>query len=599
MKKAIILLLLLCAVSSLRAQEEQVLFSFNGGFYETSFQLNLSCVYPNHHIRFTTNGNTPTVHSDLYKGPLTLDESLYSKSNLYTIVNSIPSVFYLPEDVQRAIVIRAAVFDENDSCVSPVVTNSYFIHSLGCIFHGLPVVSIVTDSLSLFDYETGIFIPGIHYDPSDSTHTGNYCQKGREWERLINVEFYEPDNTGINQPCGLRIHGGASRWFQQKGMRIYAREEYGKKRFKHQFFETIPNNSFKRLNLHPFRCSNWLQTGGQEYLAQTVASNLDIETLAVRQTVVFINGEYWGIYTLEESPDERYLEDHFDINTDEVNIIKHWGVTEHGNGADWWGFKTWMENADLSQPNDSAYAFSRIDVHSFIDYSLFETFTSNLDWPINNTLQWQAENGAPFRWIFYDGDGCFVSPEYNALGNALQQEGNSLIIKRFLENAFFRNAFYKRYLQLWDTYFSQAYLTSVLNRYRQTVEGEIAAQSNRFLFPESLEQWQEGMEQTEAFFCARPRFFKEELLDFVFVDEPQICEFSCSPNPSSGTFVLHLHSTTNHIVSVKIFDIMGRKVHSKDLYLLEGENNIPFQVHLSSGVYFIRANNSIHRILIQ
>ena len=124
---------------------------------------------------------------------------MYSKSNIYTIVNTIPSVFYLPNDVQRAIVVRAAVFDQNGNCVSQVVTNSYFIHSLGCDFHGLPVLSIAADSLSLFDYETGIFIPGINYNPVDSTITGNYWQKGIEWERTINFEFYDPDNSGINQ----------------------------------------------------------------------------------------------------------------------------------------------------------------------------------------------------------------------------------------------------------------------------------------------------------------------------------------------------------------------------------------------------------------
>ena len=383
MKKTLLTALLLTIALGLSAQGEKVVFSAPGGFYENGFPLGLDCLYANHYITYTTNGATPTAGSTRYSEPLTLGEDLFSNSDIFTIVNCIPSTYHRTEEVQKAIVIRAAVFDENDSCVSPIATNSYFIRSLGCDFHGMPVVSIVTDSLSLFDYETGIFIPGIHYDPSDSTHTGNYCERGREWERLVNLEFYEPDNTGINQLCGLRTHGGASRWYQQKGLRFFAREEYGKKRFKHPFFESTSITSFKRLNLHPFRCSNWLQTGGQEYLAQTVAADLDIESLAVRQTVVFINGEYWGIYTLEESPDERYLEDHYDVDLEKVNIIKYWGVTEHGSGTDWWGVKTWLAEADLSQPGDSAYAFSRIDVGNFIDYVLLETYSANLDWPQN------------------------------------------------------------------------------------------------------------------------------------------------------------------------------------------------------------------------
>lgn len=599
MRKTFILFLLLGVTCHVNAQEEQVSFSSPGGFYDNSFQLSLDCVYPGHHIRYTTNGNTPTSCSELYTSPFLLDESMYSRSDIYTIVNCIPSTFYLPDDVQRAIVIRAAVFDENDSCVSPVATNSYFIQALGCDFHGLPVTSIVTDSLSLFDYETGIFVPGMYYDPSDTTHTGNYYQRGREWERAVNMEFYETDNTGINQICGLRTHGGASRWFQQKGMRLYAREDYGKKRFKHQFFQSIPNNSFKRLNLHPFRCSNWLQTGGQEYFAQTVASNLDIDALAVRQTVVFINGEYWGIYTLEESPDERYLEDHYDVDIDKLNIIKYWGTTEHGNGADWWGFFTWINTADLSQPSDSARAYSRIDVNNLIDYILFETYAANLDWPQNNTLQWQAENGTPFRWIFYDGDGCFSRPEFNAVENALNQGGNSTIFKRFLDNNHFKSTFYERYLQLLDTYFSYSYLKSVLNQYQELVEGEIPAQSERFHFPTSVNKWHTGLDKVETFIDERPNYFKEEILNYISVEEPHIVTFSCLPNPSTGSFILRFHSQSNYVVPIEIFDVTGRKVLSKDLYLLKGENNINFDTGLSSGIYLVRMGQLIERIIIQ
>jgi len=599
MRKTTLLFLMLGVACHLCAQEEQVLFSSHGGFYEHGFPLSLTCVYPDHHIRYTINGNTPTSQSTLFTEDLTLDETLYSRSDIYTIVNCIPSTFYLPDDVQRAIVIRAAVFDENDSCVSPVATNSYFIHDLGCDFHGLPVISLAADSLSLFDYETGIFVPGMYYDPTDTTHTGNYYQRGREWERPVNMEFYEPDNIGINQYCGLRTHGGASRWFQQKGMRLYAREDYGKKRFKHQFFPSIPNSSFKRLNLHPFRCSNWLQTGGQEYFAQTVASNLDIDALAVRQTVVFINGEYWGIYTLEESPDERYLEDHYDVDIDKLNIIKYWGTTEHGDGTDWWGFFTWINTADLSQPSDSARAYSRIDVSNLIDYILFETYAANLDWPQNNTLQWQAENGTPFRWIFYDGDGCFTRPEFNAVENALNQGGNSVIFKRFLDNNHFRSTFYERYLQLLETSFSYSYLKSVLDQYQELVEGEIPAQSERFHFPTSVNKWHKGLDNVEVFISERPNYFKEEILNYISVEEPHIVTFSCLPNPSTGSFILRFHSQSNYVVPVEIFDVTGRKVLSKDLYLLKGENNINFDTGLSSGLYFVRMGQLIERIIIQ
>lgn len=584
------------AVASATAQNDTVIFSARGGFYEEVFQLELYNYYPQHHIRYTTNGNCPTAQSACYEGALTMDASMYSKSNIYTIVNTIPSEFYLPNDVKRSIVIRAAVFDQNDSCVSQVVSNSYFIRTLDCNLHGLPVLSIMSDSLSLFDYETGIFVPGINYNPDESIYTGNYMMRGSEWERQINMEFYDPDNTGVNQICGIRTHGGASRWFQQKGMKLYAREEYGEKRFFHRFFPESPIVKFKRLCLHPFRCSNWLHTGGQEYLSQTIAGNLDIEAMAVRQIVVFINGEYWGVYTLEESSDERYLEDHFNVDLEKVAMIKYWGVPYYGDPTDWRSLYHWMHDADLSQPEDSAHAFAHVDMSNFVDYILFETFSANLDWPCNNVKIWQPEADKPFRWIFYDGDGCFTLPEYNAIDFAQHQGGNSVFFNHFRENEWFVRTFRNRYYQLRDSYFSYDYMKSVLDEYQHLVEGEIEAQAQRFLFPWNVGRWQQDMEQANAFLIRRDQYYQEELMNYLDIEETASETVSCYPNPFADEIRLRYPSSDGKAREVAIYDVLGGKVFS-EIIVADNGDEIVLNPRLPSGVYVLRVDGHSRRIV--
>ena len=97
MRKTFSIFLLLCAAGLLQAQEEQVLFSSGGGYYESCFQLSLECVYANHHIRYTTNGNNPTAASFLYDTPLTLGPQLYSHSDIYTIQISPEDLVYIPD----------------------------------------------------------------------------------------------------------------------------------------------------------------------------------------------------------------------------------------------------------------------------------------------------------------------------------------------------------------------------------------------------------------------------------------------------------------------------------------------------------------------
>lgn len=597
MKRLLFIGFTLLLAQNLLAQTK-VVFSQQGGFYEDSFPLELWCP-DGLHVRYTVNGATPTADAQPYSEPLLLNEELFSKSDIYTIVDCIPSVFHAVDDVKHAIVIRAAVFDENDSCVGPVVTHSYFIKALGCDLHGLPVLSLAADSLDLFDYETGIFIPGVNYDPIDSTATGNYNMTGREWERQINMEFYETDNSGLNQQCGLRTHGGASRWFQQKGMRLYARDEYGKKRFKHRFFETTPIASFKRLNLHPYRCSNWLHTGGQEYLSQLVAAQLDIDGLGVRQVVVFINGEYWGIYTLEESPDERYLEDHYDIDLDEVNILKYWGVTAYGDGMDWWRFRNWIENADLNQPADSAYAFSRIDIPSFIDYFLLEVFGANLDWPQNNVLLWQASEGAPFRMMFFDGDGCFTRWNYPALYNAMHQGGNSLIINKLMASEAFKSMLNERYLVLKNSVFSVGSMKTIWDEYRELVGEEVPDQAERFGFPASMERWQSDMDSTEAFFTKRFIGFNQELQNVFELNTPEVKGNMVYPNPNNGTFFVFVFSENCSMMNVEVMNVLGQIVYKEECFRTIGGNIYRIETGLSSGLYLLRIENDVKRIVIQ
>lgn len=600
MKKRLFVILLCFVLFPLagNAQDWKVLFSANGGFYEETFAVELFSTYPQGRIFYTTNGSRPTPASARYTEPLVLDENLYSQSDIYTIVNSIPSQFYLADSIQHCIVIRAAVFDENDSCVSPVVTQSYFIHALGCDLHGLPVLSITADSLALFDYDTGIFVPGALYDPVDSLSTGNYKMKGREWERLINLEFYEPDNSGINQECGLRTHGGASRWFQQKGMKLYAREEYGKKRFSHHFFESTPVSKFKRLCLHPFRCSNWLQTGGQEYLAQNIAKNLDIETLAVRETVVFINGEYWGIYTLEEAADEHYFNDHFDADLDSVTIIKFWGVPNYGDPAEWHDFFRWIRDADLTQPEDSAYAYDHMDVPSFIDYVLFETFTANLDWPGNNVKISQMAPGKKFRMMFYDGDGCFSRVEYQALDNALNLGLNSMVMNHFFENEGFKYQFCKRYEELSQTFFSYDFMKSVLAEYWNLVEGEVEAQYNRFHFPWSMSRCLADMVRADDFLCLRDQYFREELGQFgIGVEENVTAHVACYPNPFTDEIHISFEAGHPGTEEIGIYDVLGRKVFAESCHLMDRADGITIHPKLSAGLYVLKVGGNTQRIV--
>ena len=603
--KKIVLCVCLMACFVGQAQNDTVLFSVQGGFYEDVFQLELYNYYPQNHIRYTTNGNNPTAQSPLYEEPLLLDSTKYSQSNIYTIVNCPIQDFYLPDSVAHCIVIRAAVFDENDSCISGVRTNSYFIRALGCDTHGLPAVSICADSLDLFDYETGIFVPGIHHDPLDPDWTGNYYQEGREWERLMNVEFYEQDNRGINQQAGLRTHGGNGRRFQQKCLKMYAREEYGKKRFKHKFFETIPLNNFKHLVLKPFAAS-WNQSGVNDHICNQIASQLNIEALASRPVVLYLNGEYWGIYYIHEKPDERYLEDHFGVDIDNVNIINGWNPNaDHGSVQNFSALFRWMETADLADADNYAFVSTKIDLDNFIDYQIFELSIENNDWPANNMRCWQEDDGK-WRWIFFDGDACLCWMTFNAFDNAVYEGDNlwpsnwraTLFFRKLMENDDFKLQFNTRFHELLGTTFSYEVTKPIFDDIKETIIDEVPFQSDRFGFPMSLDSWDEDMRNVDWFLHHRCEMIQEPLeMLLVGLTEAQQSQFLCYPNPFSGELHICLDAEAFDKDEVAIYDMMGRKVFAMPLQFDNANPTITFNPHLNAGVYVLRIGKLTQKIV--
>ena len=608
MRIRLLVLILSCIVCfTAKAQNDTVIFSANGGFYDDVFALQLSNTNPQNYIRYTINGNRPTAQSPIYEASLQLDGSMYSRSDIYTIINCPEQDFFQPDSIRHCIVIRAAAFDENDSCVSSVVTNSYFIQALGCDTHGLPAISLCADSLDLFDYERGIFVPGVHYNPSKPYSTGNYFMKGRDWERLSNIEFYGFDNNeGINQQVGLRTHGKQSRWRSQKGYTLYAREEYGKKRIRYQFFDTTPIDKYKRLILKPFM-SSFNGSGCADYISNRIALHLDVEAMSSRPGVLFINGEYWGMYYVEEKPDEHYLHDHLDVDKDSVNIIKEWIEADCGSPDNYLALYAWLEQANLANEEQYAYVESRIDMDNCIDYYIFQLFSENLDWPAQNVRMWQ-ENDGPWRWIFYDGDGClheqgmdvFANATYDGDGGYPSSRRATLFFRRLLENEQFKERFASRFNQLAFTTFSYQNTKPYFDYITQQLRDEVPNQIERFNFPHAFSTWENYcIVVHDRFLRDRPERIIEALNDYLSVEEPPTTMVQCYPNPFSDELRIEFDSEGFGGKEVAIYDLMGRKVFAQPCCLNTGCNTIVLHPTLGSGMYFLKLGNHAIKIVRQ
>ena len=156
-------------------------------------------------------------------------------------------------------IIRAMAFQDTTP-VSTVYSKTYFVENK--TKYSFPIVSIITDSLNLFQEDSGIYIIG---------NNTNYSNRGRSWERLAHLEYFDVDGESqLKQNIGIRIHGNKGRTFPQKSLRLYARSEYGSKKFNYAFFPDEETSSFKRLIVRSASSNDWKNTLFKTELATTI-----------------------------------------------------------------------------------------------------------------------------------------------------------------------------------------------------------------------------------------------------------------------------------------------------------------------------------------
>ncbi len=490
------------------------IFSQESGFYAGSFELTIAapedCT-----VYYTLDGSIPTDRSMKLSGVL----PVYDRSadpNTYSMMEGTTlGKFYAPSLlIDKATIIRAVAYNAAGGS-SEVITKSYFVgyQDRADYYGDVAVISLVTDPEHLFDYDTGIYVTGAahdswrngkNYDPKIRYwhQPANYKNSGKEWERPAHIDFFDVSGTlAFSDEIGIRMRGGASRAFLQKSFNLYARSEYGSKNIKYEIFPGLTSDDsgevIKKYD------SFMLRNGGndteltkiREVLIQELASGLGICAQASRPAVVFLNGEFWGLYNVQEKYSEDYIESHYGVDKNNVIIIEKDQLNE-GEAADIEYYHDLLSYAAGNNLSDSVKYEefgTMLDIADFIDYVSVEVFVGNKDWGSNNVMLWRSrsigtdhpyEDGR-WRFMLYDteystGLSYENSLAYDARYNPSVVTDNTFwtimnpnttigkIFTALSANESFRKQFTARFMEIADTVFHRNKVMPLLDQYADT-----------------------------------------------------------------------------------------------------------------------------------
>ncbi|HWS28953.1 MAG TPA: lamin tail domain-containing protein [Clostridia bacterium] len=452
------------AASAYPAYVMDPVFSDRTLYHSEAFTISISCLTSGAEIRYTLDGSLPDASSPLYTEPLTISKN--------TPV--------------RAVALKVGLLN------SKTVNATYLFEAP----HTLPVVCLSMESSGF----------NTVYSVID------------RWQKVErgggSFEYYEADGKlGTALPCGLRVSGASTLLMRQKSLTIYFRGGYGASTADYPFFDSGAVNSYSSLVLR-----NSGQDANDARIADSfcmrAVKGLNIEAVYTRPVAVYINGQYWGLYDLNENQNEDYLASYYGVNPDRVDIIRRNETPLAGSRYDFKRVREFALNRDTS--SDAAYAelCQWVDVDYFTDYLITQTYFCNGD--MFNQKYWRSQDYAvKWRPVYFDLDLSFSSVTRNLLTAYFTVEGvpsrdgtltNMDIFVGLKKNAAWREQFCKRYVYVVVNQFDPERLTAVLDELASEMEPEMERHIDRWGSPNSISRWKNELDDIRSFLQKRPDY---------------------------------------------------------------------------------------------
>jgi hypothetical protein len=435
-------------VVTVRVVGNDVTASPGGGLYATDQNVTLSS--PAGVIHYTLNGSDPTPASPQYTAPI---------------------------PITATTVLRARCFTPGKPA-GQILTQTYFRNET---MTNLPYVSVVADPKTMFDPQIGIYLND--HEPVNATYNSNDVYKGKDAPG--HVEFFDPSGSSFTAGVGIRI-GGENNWVHaQKALNLAIRTKYGTEDIN---FQLIPGANLPRHTAFTLRDGgdNWNKDMLKDGLiAMLAVGTMNVDVAEYRPVLVFINGAFWGIHDLRPRWDDTWFAQKYRVPADKIDHLLYGHVTssditlgvDKGSDAEWLELMDFLKTANLSVQANWDYVESKIDVDSFIDWVVAESWANNSSWEHNREFWRDKRPGGKWRWFLTDMDRTLTTTTGAELADML---GTEDVLVRLKTNTGFK----RRLAQRYAAHLASTFLPSRVIAMITAMDEEVSAH-----YPRHLARW--------------------------------------------------------------------------------------------------------------
>jgi spore coat protein H len=447
------------------------------------------------------------------------------------------------------------------------------------------------------------------------------ANKDSDEEFSADFKFNSSSFTADEKNIGFRLRGNTSRSSAKKSFKVSF----------NSFEKGRDLDGFEKLNLNGEHNDPSMV---RSKICWDIMNSLEIPSPRANHVELYINDEYYGLYSNIEHIDEEFIEEHFgnksgnlykclypaDLNykgsnQDSYKEIIHgrrnYELKINEEEDDYSRFVTFIEV--LNQTTDAqfqAQIAGIFDVNSFLKALAVETLIAHWDnygMNKNNFYLYDNPDDGKFYYIPFDLDNTLGIDFFNVdwaeidIYSWYDQESNRPLVKRILAIDKYREAYSQIIYGLLNDQFNPENLIPRINNLKALIQNAAERDNYRtydygFSINDFNDSFTERLDQNHVRYGLTEFVTKRHQTATAQLDEITVLSFnnktqiSIYPIPSPGAFTI---SSAKPLGTVSIYSLTGQKVWEE----IMTTSTLQAKTTLSSGAYLIRFDNNETRKL--
>ena len=417
------------------------------GYYGESVKVTLS---GSGKIYYTVDGTEPSSKSKTYSGPI---------------------------DITKPTSLRVVCIDDGETSAE-----SSFTYVVDKTASTLPIMNIAVD-MNLLTGEDGVFSDT--KDPFKGT------------EAPVMATLIENGEVKFSVPCGFKLNGNDSRKGAKQSFKLRFKSTYGPSKLNYKVFDDLDIDTFDSLVLRGGSEDFTRAMFRDEVCAEAFNGTTNLYVQAAKPVILYIGGEYWGLYFIRERLDEDYVEEHFGVDAESVELVESNIFVIAGSQKDYQELVNFCKTKDLSVQSNFDYVKERVDLIGLIDWNVCRSFLADHD--TGNTRIFKSAQGDNiWRYTCFDLDWSFSMDRLNE--DTFQwyiDNSSDVIFKNLMKAPQFKKMLMTRFNELRTGALSASNILAKIDKYEALVINDI--ERDRIRWGSSLNSWKAQIENMRKF----------------------------------------------------------------------------------------------------